>query len=82
YAEDQFLYPDEEHMPNVEYFHNLPQETLKRYSELWNQIKMAGGTDKRVYVGFAVTGVVIVTYLVWQYVVKRCREHWYDFPES
>ncbi|MBQ4208513.1 MAG: spermidine/putrescine ABC transporter substrate-binding protein [Clostridia bacterium] len=82
YAEDQFLYPDEEHMPNVEYFHNLPQETLKRYSELWNQIKMAGGTDKRVYVGFAVTGVVIVTYLVWQYVVKRRREHWYDFPES
>jgi spermidine/putrescine transport system substrate-binding protein len=82
YAENQYLYPDEEHMPNVEYFHNLPQETLKHYSELWNQIKMAGGTDRDVYIGFAATGVVIVAYLVWQYVRKRRREHWYNFPET
>lgn len=82
YAENQYLYPDEAHMPNVEYFHNLPQETLKRYSELWNQIKMAGGTDKHVYIGFAVTGAVIVTYLAYQYAVKRRREYWYDFPDA
>ncbi len=82
FAENQYLYPDEEHMPNVEYFHNLPQETLKRYSELWNEIKMAGGTDRHVYIGFAVTGVVIVAYLVWQYALKRRREHWYDFPKA
>lgn len=82
YAENQYLYPDEEHMPNVEYFHNLPQETLKRYSDLWNEIKMAGGTDRHVYIGFAVTGAVIVAYLVWQYAVRRRREHWYDFPKA
>ena len=82
YAENQYLYPDEEHMPNVEYFHNLPQETLKRYSDLWNEIKMAGGTDRHVYIGFAVTGAVIVVFLVWQYAVRRRREHWYDFPKT
>ena len=43
---------------------------------------MAGGTDKHVYVGFAVTAAVIVAYLVGQRIVKRRREHWYDFPEG
>lgn len=82
YAENQLLYPDEDHMPNVEYFHNLPQETLNRFSELWNQIKMAGGTDKSVYIGFGVTAVVIVGYLVYQFILKRRRNYWYDFPKT
>ena len=81
-AENQFLYPDEEHMPNVEYFHNLPQETLNQFSDLWNQIKMAGGTDKDVYIGFGITGAVIVGYLVYKYLTKRRREYWYSFSKN
>ena len=81
-AENQYLYPDEEHMPNVEYFHNLPQETLNRFSELWNQIKMAGGTDKGVYIGFGVTAAAIVFYFVYRFFQKRRRQYWYDFPEA
>ncbi len=81
-AENQYLYPDDEHMPNVEYFHNLPQETLNQFSNLWNQIKMAGGTEKDVYIGFGVTGVVIVGYLVYKYVTKRRREYWYDVSKT
>ena len=78
-AEDQYLYPDEDHMPNVEYFHNLPQETLTRFSQLWNEIKLAGGTNTRVYVGFAITGAVVVFYLTFSAVRKKRREKWYDF---
>lgn len=81
-AQNQFLYPDEEHMPNVEYFHNLPQETLTRFSQLWNEIKLAGGTNVRVYVGFGVTAFVIVAYLSYTAVQKRRREKWYDFRSS
>ena len=81
-AENQYLYPDDAHMPNVEYFHNLPQETLNQFSNLWNQIKMAGGTEKDVYIGFGVTGVVIVGYLVYKYVMKRRREYWYDVSKT
>ena len=81
-AENQFLYPDEEHMPNVEYFHNLPQETLTRFSQLWNEIKLAGGTNTRVYVGFGVTGAVIIFYLAFSAIRKKRREKWYDFNHS
>ena len=81
-ANDQYLYPDEEHMPNVEYFHNLPQETLTRFSQLWNEIKLAGGTNTRVYVGFGVTGAIIVFYLAFSALRKRKREKWYDFDHT
>ena len=81
-AQNQFLYPDEEHMPNVEYFHNLPQETLTRFSQLWNEIKLAGGTNVRVYVGFGVTAVVIVAYLSYSAIQKRRREKWYSFSSA
>ncbi len=79
---DQYLYPDAAHMPKVEYFHNLPQETLTLMSELWNDVKAAGDIPVRVYVGFAATAAVIVIYAVTKAVQKRRREHWYDFPEQ
>ena len=78
-ANNQYLYPDDEHMPNVEYFHNLPQDTLKQFSKLWNEIKLAGGTNTRVYVGFAITVSAIVFYLAFSAIRKRKREKWYDF---
>ena len=82
YASNQYLYPDKEHMPNVEYFHNLPQETLTRFSQLWNEIKLAGGSNTRVYVGFGVTGALIAFFLISSAVRKRRREKWYDFPKT
>ncbi len=81
-AENQYLYPDEEHMPNVEYFHNLPQETLSRFSQLWNEIKLAGGSNTRVYIGFGITGALIVFYLTFSAVRKKKREKWYDFKHE
>ncbi|MBR3553135.1 MAG: spermidine/putrescine ABC transporter substrate-binding protein [Clostridia bacterium] len=79
---DQFLYPDADHMPNVEYFHNLPQKTLTLMSENWNVVKATGDIPARVYVGFAVTAAVIVVAVVYSFVKKRRREYWYDFPEE
>lgn len=80
YAENELLYPDEEHMPNVEYFHNLPQETLERFSDLWSEIKVAGGSNTHIYVGFSVVGAVCIFAVVYSAVKKKKREHWYEFP--
>ena len=78
-ANNQYLYPDDEHMPQVEYFHNLPQETLQRFSSLWDEIKVAGGSNLHIYIGFGTTAVLIVGYIVFKYIQKRRREYWYDF---
>lgn len=80
-AENQYLYPDDEHMPNVEYFHNLPQETLLMFSDLWNDIKVAGSNNTHIYIGFGSVAAIIVIYGVYSYVSKKKREYWYDHNE-
>ncbi|MCM1363634.1 MAG: spermidine/putrescine ABC transporter substrate-binding protein [Faecalibacterium sp.] len=76
--ENEYLYPSEENMPNVEYFHNLPQETLTMFSTLWNDIKASGGSNVHIYIGFAVVGAVTVGYLIYSKVRKKRREYWYS----
>lgn len=78
YAENKLLYPDEENMPNTEYFHNLPQETLLMFSNLWNDVKVSGSSNIHIYVGFGIIGACIVAYAVYKYVLRKKREHWYD----
>lgn len=78
YAENKLLYPDEDSMPNVEYFHNLPQETLLMFSDLWNEVKVSGENIYHIYVGFGVVGGCIIVYAAYKYYTKRKREYWYD----
>ena len=77
YAEmrdNEFLYPSEENMPEVEYFHNLPQETLDMFSQLWNEIRIYGSDNTHIYVGFAVVGLAVVFFIVKKYITKRKGE--------
>ncbi len=80
--ENQYLYPSEENMPDVEYFHNLPQETLLMFSDLWNQIRIYGTDNTHIYIGFAVVAVIAVVFGVKKMVTRKRREYWYDFPEA
>ena len=82
YAENKLLYPDEESMPDTEYFHNLPQETLDRFSALWSEIKVAGSNNTHIYVGFSVVGAICVFSAVYSAVRRNKREYWYDFPKQ
>lgn len=77
-AENEHLYPADEDMPDTEYFHNLPQESLDMLSELWNDIKVAGNNSTHIYIGFGVVAAVAVIYLISSTVTKRKREYWYD----
>ncbi len=81
YAEmldNKYLYPDEEDMPDTEYFHNLPQETLAHISELWSEIKIRGVDVSHVYVGFAVVAAAVIYFVVRKRIVAKRREYWYD----
>lgn len=85
YAEmknNEYLYPSEENMPNVEYFHNLPQETLSMISDLWNEIRIYGTDNTHIYIGFALVGAAVVFFMVKKAVTKKRREYWYEFPEG
>ncbi|MBE6775383.1 MAG: ABC transporter substrate-binding protein [Ruminococcaceae bacterium] len=84
YAEmrdNEYLYPSEENMPDVEYFRNLPQETLDMFSSLWNEIKIHGTDNTHIYLGFAFVGAAALFFIVKKAVTKKKREYWYDFPE-
>ena len=85
YAEmkdNEYLYPSEENMPDVEYFRNLPQETLDMFSSLWNEIKIHGTDNTHIYVGFAAVGAVALFFIIKKAVTKKKREYWYNFPEA
>ena len=84
YAEmrnNEYLYPDAEDMPDVEYFQNLPQESLLRISELWNEIRLHGSDNTHIYIGFAFVGLVVAVFSVRKTYIRKKREYWYNFPE-
>ncbi len=80
--ENKYLYPSEDEMPDVEYFHNLPQETLLMFSDLWNQIRIHGADNTHIYVGFGVVAAIAIAFAVKKAVTKKRREYWYEFPEG
>jgi hypothetical protein len=62
-------------MPDVEYFRNLPQETLDMFSSLWNEIKIHGTDNTHIYLGFAFVGAVALFFIIKKAVTKRKREY-------
>ena len=76
--ENEYLYPDEENMPDTEYFRNLPQETLDRFSELWNEIRIHGSDNTHIYIGFALVGAAALFFIVRKSIIKKRREYWYN----
>lgn len=79
---NKYLYPDEEDMPDTEYFHNLPQETLSMMSDLWNEIRIYGTDNTHIYLGFALVGAAVVFFITRKAIIKKRREYWYNFPEN
>ena len=85
YAEmrnNKYLYPSKDDMPDVEYFRNLPQETLLMFSDLWNQIRIHGTDNTHIYVGFGVVAAIGISFALKKAITRRRREYWYDFPEA
>ena len=80
--ENPYLYPEKEDMPDTEYFHNLPQESLLRLSELWNEIRVHGNDITDVYIGFAFVAAAAVIFSIRKSYIRKKREYWYSFPEQ
>ena len=75
--DNEMLYPDEEHTPPTEYFHNLDSETLMLMTSLWDNLKIEGTDVMSVYIGLITSAVVVVAYFIYRAIRKKKRESMY-----
>lgn len=75
--DNEMLYPDEEHTPPTEYFHNLDPEVLMLMTTLWDNLKIEGNNDRSVYIGLISFAAVSVAYFIYRTVRKKKRESMY-----
>lgn len=77
FRDNEMLYPDEEHTPPTEYFHNLDPETLMLMTSLWDNLKIEGTDVMSVYIGLITFAVVVVAYFIYRAIRKKKRESMY-----
>lgn len=75
--DNEMLYPDKEHTPPTEYFHNLDPEVLMLMTTLWDNLKIEGNNDRSVYIGLISFAAVSVAYFIYRTVRKKKRESMY-----
>lgn len=77
FRDNEMLYPDEEHTPPTEYFHNLDSETLMLMTSLWDNLKIEGTDVMSVYIGLITFAVVVVAFFIYRAIRKKKRESMY-----
>lgn len=75
--DEEILYPAAEDMPETQYYHNLPPETLMLMTSLWDNLKIEGNDDTSIYVGLTSFCAVVVVYAVYRTIRKKRRERMY-----
>lgn len=76
--DNPILYPAEEDMPRVQYYHNLDQETLSLMTTLWSELKIEGTSNTAVYIKLGVTAGIGLAAIIYTTVKKKKREKLYD----
>ena len=68
---NEIIYPSEEVLANTEYFHNLPTDTLRLMTSLWDDLKIGGLSSAYLYIALGVVVVLIAAFLVFRAVKRR-----------
>ncbi len=76
--DNQILYPDKKNMPEVQYYHNLDQETLSLMTSLWSELKIEGTSNTAVYIKLGVTAGIALAVIIYTTIKKKKREKLYD----
>ncbi len=76
--DNKILYPDEEEIPPVQYYHNLDSETLDLMTSLWSKLKVEGTSNTAVYIKLGSVCVIGVAFMIYSTVKKKKREKLYD----
>ncbi len=75
---NEILYPDEQHTPKTNYFHNLDSQTQLMMTSLWDNLKIDGNENTGIYVGLISFCVIVVVLIVVTKVRQRIRASYYD----
>ena len=75
--DEEILYPTPENMPETQYYHNLPPETLMLMTSLWDGLKIEGNDDTSIYVGLISFCAIVTVYAVYRTIRKKKRERMY-----
>lgn len=74
--DNEIIYPkDEKLYDNVQYFENLPPETLSLLTGLWDELKIEGISNTKIYIGAGVFGLAVAGYAIFKTVKKRKIEN-------
>lgn len=73
--DNEYLYPkDKKIYDKVEYFENLPQDTLDVMTSLWDDLKLSQTSNKSLYIGVGVLAGLIIVVVVARVIRKKKRE--------
>ena len=76
--DNEILYPDADILDNMEYYHNLPPETLTLMTNYWSDLKVEGDSNTSVYIGLISFTAIVIVYAVYRAIKKKRRERYYD----
>ncbi|MBR0235788.1 MAG: spermidine/putrescine ABC transporter substrate-binding protein [Clostridia bacterium] len=69
---------DEEYVDKMQYFHDLPTETLSLMNDLWEELKLKSNISTSIYVICIVIVVLIVALFVIRFIIKKRRQKFFD----
>lgn len=74
--DNEIIYPkDEKLYDNVQYFENLPPETLSLLTGLWDELKIEGISNTKIYIGAGVFVLAVAGYAIFKTAKKRRIEN-------
>jgi len=73
---------DEKYVEKMQYYHDLPTETLDLMNGLWEELKLQSSIGTSIYIICAVTVAVIITLFVVRFAVKKRRERYFEMYKN
>ena len=73
---------DEEYVEKMQYYHDLPAETLNLMNNLWEELKLKSSIGTAIYIICAVTVLFIIAIFIVRFAIKKRRERYFEMYKN
>lgn len=77
FKDNPYLYPEKDKLKHYQYFHYLDQKTQNLMSSYWNEVKVAGISNRETYIGLGVFFGVFIVFFVAKKIKLKNRAKYY-----